>query len=118
MNTGVNQHNSHPNHHPNPVRLQANALFAIAIAATAYDITVDWGAFRKPLLLGEGRPEGLRSARPYQKVMAAFVASLASICENREDRAKTVIVPALDSRNTISSPSYRGWMLGVCYTFS
>ena len=74
--------------------------------------------YRKPILMGFGCREEAQVGSGVSEVMAAFVASLASICGNRDDRAKTVIVPALDSRNTISSPSYRGWMLGVCYTFS
>jgi len=63
-------------------------------------------------------PEGAQVGSAVSEVLRALGASLAGMWGNYDDRAKTVIVPALESRNTISSPSDRDWVLGVCYTFS
>src|ERR1700674_4691281 len=43
--------------------------------------------FRKPLLLGEGRPDGAQVSSGASEVLAAFVASLATMWGNHDDKA-------------------------------
>jgi len=43
--------------------------------------------FRKPLLLGEGRPDGAQVGSGVSEVLAAFVASLATMWGNHDGKA-------------------------------